>query len=120
MSLIDSSEIAIKIEKSCRELDSTSTVFYVKDCNMLLKNEDSDELETCETLLVKSNQDKIQNPRESGKSKGKQRSGKSVPSANVVKIKVCVRSLVYFCFLLLFCPTMPSLCLAEVMQSTQN
>ncbi|KAL9973157.1 hypothetical protein ACROYT_G019574 [Oculina patagonica] len=84
----DTSEIAFKIEKSCKELNSTSAVFHVKDCNILLKNQDNESDETCETLLAtnKSNQDK-NNTRESGKNKGKQKSGKIVPSANVVKMK---------------------------------
>lgn len=91
MSLVDTSEIALKIERSCKELNSPSAVFHVKDCNILLKNQDneSDQMETCETLLAtnKSNQEKT-NTRESGKNKGKQKSGKIVPSANVAKLKV--------------------------------
>ena len=61
---------------------------------MLLKNKDeeSNELETCESLLVKikSNQDRIKNPYESGKSKGKQKGAKIAPSANIVKLQVCL------------------------------
>ena len=91
-SLTDTSEIAKKIEKSCKELDSASTVFHVKDCKLLLKNldNDSDELQSCEALLAKieSGQEKLQSPHGSGKSKGKQRGGKSVSSASVVKLKV--------------------------------
>ena len=94
MSLTDTSEIANKIEKSCKELDSTSTVFHVKDCKVLLKNRDnkSDELENCEALLVKigSGPEKIQYPYGSAKSKGKQKSGKVVSSGNVVKRKVSI------------------------------
>ena len=94
--LIDTTEIANKIEKSCTELDSTSTVFHVKDCKVLLKNVDneSDELENCEALLgkIESGQDKIQNPHGSGKSKGKQKTAKIVSSANVAKLKVWVYS----------------------------
>ncbi|KAJ7363357.1 Ufm1-specific protease 2 [Desmophyllum pertusum] len=87
----DTTDIANKIEKSCTELDSTSTVFHVKDCKVLLKNMDneSDELENCEALLgkIESGQDKIQNPHGSGKSKGKQKTAKIVSSANVAKLK---------------------------------
>ena len=93
-SLTDTSEIANKIEKSCKELDSTSTVFHVKDCKVLLKNQDneSDELENCEALLVKigSGSEKIQNPYGSAKSKGKQKSGKVVSSGNTAKLKVSI------------------------------
>lgn len=92
MPFTDTSEIANKIEKLCTELDSTSTVFHVKDCKVLLKNQDneSDEMENCEALLVKigSGQEKIQNPHGSGKSKGKQKSGKIVSSTNLAKPKV--------------------------------
>ena len=94
-SLTDASEIANKIEKSCKELDSTSAVFHVKDCKVLLKNQDnkSDELENCEALLVKIGSDpgKIQNLHGSAKSKGKQKSGKVVSSGNVAKLKVSIR-----------------------------
>lgn len=87
----DTSGVANKIEKLCKELDSTSTVFHVKDCKVLLKNQDNkrDDLENCEALLVKigSGPEKIQNPHGSAKSKGKQRSGKVVSSGNVAKLK---------------------------------
>ncbi|XP_020610098.1 ufm1-specific protease 2-like isoform X2 [Orbicella faveolata] len=87
----DTSEITNKIEKSCKELDSTSTVFHVKDCKVLLKNQDikSDNLENCEALLVKIESDpgKIQNLHGSAKSKGKQKSGKVVSSGNAAKFK---------------------------------
>jgi len=77
---------------SCKELNSTSTAFHLRDCSKLLKDKDNegDESETCEELLtrVKSSQDKMQNPRGYGKGKGKQKSGKTVPSANIVKAKV--------------------------------
>lgn len=94
ISLTDTSGVANKIEKLCKELDSTSTVFHVKDCKVLLKNQDNkrDELENCEALLVKigSGPEKIQNPHGSAKSKGKQRSGKVVSSGNVAKLKVSI------------------------------
>jgi len=87
----DQNDIANKIKMSCKELNSTSTVFHLRDCSKLLKDKDNegDESETCEELLtrVKSSQDKMQNPRGYGKGKGKQKSGKTVPSANIVKAK---------------------------------
>ena len=90
--LTDTSEIAKKIEKLCKELDSTSTVFHVKDSKVLLKNQDnkSDELGNCEALLVKigSGPEKIQNLHGSAKSKGKQKSGKVASSGNVVKVSM--------------------------------
>lgn len=93
-SLTDTSEITNKIEKSCKELESTSTVFHVKDCKVLLKNQDikSDKLENCEALLVKIESDpgKIQNLHGSAKSKGKQKSGKVVSSGNAAKFKVSI------------------------------
>ena len=102
MSLTDTSEIANKIEKSCKKLDSTSTVFHVKDCKVLLKNQDNkkDELENCEALLGKmgSGPEKIQNPHGSAKSRGKQRSGKVVSSGNtakLIKVSIAWDALVY-------------------------
>ena len=91
MSLLDTpSDIANKIEKTCKELNSASTVFHLKDFNKLLKNQENEggELETCEGLLTKlgSGQDKTTNPHGTGKGKGKQKSGKTVSSANVVKV----------------------------------
>lgn len=90
--LTDTSEITNTIEKSCKELDSTSTVFHVKDCKVLLKNQDnkSDEMENCGALLVKigSGPEKIQSPHGSVKSKGKQKSGKVVSTGNVVNVSM--------------------------------
>lgn len=107
LSLTDTSEIADKIEKSCKELDSTSTVFHVEDCKVLLKNQDntSDELENCEALLVKIGTDpgKIPNLHGSAKSKGKQKSGKVLSSGNMAKLKVsvgCIGLLTSFSFFL--------------------
>ena len=117
MPLTDTSEITNTIEKSCKELDSTSTVFHVKDCEVLLKNQDnkSDKLENCEALLVKIGSDpgKIQNPHGSAKSKGKQKGGKVASSGNVAKLKVCIdllTSISFFFLLLQFCSNSVVLC----------
>lgn len=86
------SEIAKNIEKSCKELDSTSTAFHIKECKLLLKNVDngSDESITCESLLerIELGQEKLQSIHGSGKSKGKQKSAKLAPPSGSVKLKV--------------------------------
>ena len=86
-------DLSTKIEKSCKLLNSGSTVFHLKDCNKLLKNQDVEgtDLEiTCEELLIKmgSGQDKMSNSYGHGKGKGKQKSGKITSSANAVNVKV--------------------------------
>ena len=81
-----------KIERSCKQLNSASTVFHIKDLNKLLKNQDleSREAETCEELLtgMGSSQEKTVHSHGYSKGKGKQKSGKTVASANVMKVKV--------------------------------
>lgn len=85
------SEIAKNIEKSCKELDSTSTAFHIKDCKLLLKNVDSgsDESISCESLLerIELGQEKLQSIHGSVKSKGKQKSAKPAPPSGSVKLK---------------------------------
>lgn len=87
----DTSEITNNIEKTCEELNSTSTAFHIKDCKLLLKNVDhgSDESESCESLLarIELGQEKLQSMHGSGKSKGKQKSAKSVSSSGSLKLK---------------------------------
>ena len=86
------SNVANKIEKSCKHLNAASTVFHIKDLNKLLKNQDleSGESETCKELLttVGSRQEKSVNSQGHSKGKGKQKSGKTVASTNVLKVKV--------------------------------
>ena len=86
------SEIAKNIEKSCKELDSTSTAFHIKDSKLLLKNVDSgsDESISCESLLerIELGQEKLQSIHGSGKGKGKQKSAKPAPPSGSVKLKV--------------------------------
>ena len=106
MPLTDASEITNTIEKSCKELDSASTVFHVKDCEVLLKNQGnkSDKLENCEVLLVKTGSDpgKIQNLHGSAKSKGKQKGGKVASSGNVAKLKVSMGCIGLLTFISIF------------------
>ena len=91
-SLTGMSEIAKNIEKSCKELDSTSTAFHIKDCKLLLKNVDSgsDESISCESLLerIELGQETLQSIHGSVKSKGKQKSAKPAPPSGSVKLKV--------------------------------
>ena len=86
-----SSDLSFKIEKSCKALQSGSTVFYLKACNKLIKYQ-SDELElTCEELLlgkIGSGQDKTPNPHGNNKSKSRQKSAKTASTSNMVKVKV--------------------------------
>ena len=77
-----------KIKKACQGLSSASSVFYIKDCNILLKNQDSErgEKETCDDLVMKMESSDQQGH---SKGRGKQKSGKMSSSRNTTKIKVC-------------------------------
>ena len=81
-----------KIKKACKELSSASSVFYIKDCNMLLKNRDSErgKKETCDDLVMKmeSTQEKSSNQQGHTKGRGKQKSRKMSSFTNMTKIKV--------------------------------
>ncbi|XP_073252399.1 ufm1-specific protease 2-like [Porites lutea] len=85
-----SSELLFKIEKSCKALQSGSTVFHLKACNKLIKYQ-SDELKlTCEELLLSktgSGQDKTPNPHGNNKSKSRQKSAKTTSTSTMVKVK---------------------------------
>lgn len=86
-----SSDLSFRIEKSCKELQSGSTVFHLKACNKLIKYQ-SDELElTCEELLlgkIGSGQEKAPNSHGSNKSKSRQKNAKTMSTSNMVKVKV--------------------------------
>ena len=83
-----SPDVMSKIKKACQELSSASSVFYIKDCNILLKNQDSErgEKETCDDLVMKM---ESSNQQGHSKGRGKQKSGKMSSSTNTTKIKVC-------------------------------
>ncbi|KAK2552637.1 hypothetical protein P5673_026301 [Acropora cervicornis] len=81
-----SPDVMNKIKKACQELSSASSVFYIKDCNILLKNRDSvrGEKETCDDLVMKMESSDQQGH---SKGRGKQKSGKMSSSTNTTKIK---------------------------------
>lgn len=114
-SLLDvSSNIANKIEKSCKHLNSASAVFHIKDLNKLLKNQElaSGESETCEELLtgMGSSQEKTVRPQGYGKGKGKQKSGKMVAPTNVLKVKVWFSLNNYVLYKLYLCQNYINVC----------
>lgn len=109
-----SSNIANKIEKSCKHLNSASAVFHIKDLNKLLKNQElaSGESETCEELLtgMGSSQEKTVRPQGYGKGKGKQKSGKMVAPTNVLKVKVWFSLNNYVLYKLYLCQNYINVC----------
>ena len=95
-----SPDVMNKIKKACQELSSASSVFYIKDCNILLKNRDSErgEKETCDDLVMKmeSRQEKSSDQQGHSKGRGKQKSGKMLSFTNTRKIEVCPFSIFHF------------------------
>ena len=80
------------MNKIDKDLNSPSTVFHIKDCNKLIKNQNSEigESQTFEELLTKmgTSQEKKLHPQGYGKGKGKQKPVKSTSSSNMAKVKV--------------------------------
>lgn len=100
-----SSDVMNKIDKSCKDLNSPSTVFHIKDFNKLIKNQNSEigESQTFEEVLTKmgTRQEKILHPQGYGKGKGKQKPVKSTSSSNMAKVKVRYLSNISHCALAL-------------------
>ena len=77
--------------KFCDDVGSSSTVYFIKDCNILLKMLTGDDCisKTCEELLLRlMRKDDVQNSL-STKSKGKKGKGKET-ACKYLKTKVCL------------------------------
>ena len=82
--------ITQKLQKLCDDVHSLSTAFYIKDCNMLLRNGTDDKLvsSTCEDLLSRMAMRDDNLFLSSTKSRGKKPKGKEI-GCKYVKSKVC-------------------------------